>query len=602
MNCIHCSAPLTQQSPQTLQNICVHCHILPAHDSPLQIGSTGEFNSENFSVIGCKKKVTNQISWLEWLILFEDSKLGWIREAQGTWSLFFFEAANESARSFEPSALRPQDIFTYAGKRLRVQKIYSAILEFENGESLLISNGRERSQILWAEEIDRTDAKTILYQFEYTEDPRFEFPPMISRGQILEFAKLHAKNLKALDGAGRIQKIICPNCSGNFLVRFKSFSFRAVCHSCYFIVDIASDDHMSLKQFDLQYKFTPLISLGTKGKILGELFEVIGCVRFLQAESPQTEMIRYLLFSPTNSYRWLDCEHGHWSINRSVSDLQPTNKDLPITYRGQKYNYSHQSEWRLVFATGEFFWPLQKDELFKMRHFIFRPFELSQEIFASETKIYLGRYLNPSQVSSAFKLTKTLPEPMGSIPHQVSPFHHLVKEILFIQILFLTVCFFVQLRSIQNSGSTIHQSQLHFSKDSDETSQSTEPFELRGATQALSFSIDSLKSLPLRFEAQLLDLQDKRKFKFPLMNNHESQFVSSVPSGLYLLNFKILNNLESKSESFDLKVAVVYGAKSWSNFFLAVLLISMPSFVLLAIDQNFEIRRKRNLKRLKGRN
>ncbi len=577
MTCPKCSSPLEFQSLQTTQNICAQCFLLNENDSPLQIGSYGEFRTQSFRVIGCKKKATSHLAWLEWLVMLEDTSLAWIRESQGTWSLFWFDSPNEERRTFDLNTL--DERFIYAGEKYILRRSAGASLEFQNGESLLQSVVGEISQV--SEALRLKDLNSLLHIEVYAGSHL----PFISRGEWVEFSSFNFGGLRSIDQS--IQKIICPNCSSRFLVRHKSFSLRAVCNTCYSIIDISSDDHMSLSDFDRENKFDPAIAIGSQGKILGESFEVIGCMRLKNKLSPTFFIVKYLLYSSTQSYRWLREENGHWTISRVVNDLLK-NSDSRIEYRGQIYSSDHSSQYQLLFAQGEFYWPLQKSEVFEADHFVAPPYELSFE----KSAVYLGRYLSPRQVSSAFKLVKTLSRPAGSLPHEVSPFHHIVKEFLLINFVFIFVCFLIQLRSVQSRGVQVHRSLVHMAQNIDERIQSTEPFELRGAASALVVSISAL--VPESLDLSLIEIRNKTKYYFHTTPFGGRALVSSVPTGLYFLTFARNHSRDSvKTEDPSFEVTAVYGAKSWSNFFLASIAFSLPSFFTFGFDRVFEMKRKR---------
>lgn len=576
------------------QNICPKCYQLPATDSPLQVESFGEIRSRSFTVIGCKRLRTNRVSWFEWLLNFSDSEIGWIKESQGIWRLFSFETPSEQAITFDPQSLAVGDIFSYDQRRLVLKSLHWSHLVFQNGEALLKAWVGDKNLVLEAEELspEGINPSPKLYHFEFPQNVPEQRPPIISLGVQIEFTDLNAQNLRTLAGGSRIQKIVCPGCSGSFIVRYNSFSLRAVCHSCYHIIDISTDDHMSLKQFDLKQKFNPLISIGSTGKIQGDAFEVIGCLRLLDKKQLNLEFTKYLLFSPTKSYRWLNNDHGHWTICRAVYDLNKKANTLPIKYRGQKYIYDHTSEQRLVFALGEFFWPIQKDEIFEGKHFISAPYSLSFEQVNSASEIYLGRYLSPHQITSAFKLIKTLPAPLGAVPHEVSPFHHLVKEFIIINLVFSAVCLLIQLRSLQSNESSAHHSHIHFASNSDDRTQSTEPFELRDGPKALAVSVASATSKSTLLEVSLIEIRSRTKHSFSLRSTGKPELIPHLPGGIYLLSF----TTGGSKENLNFDVNAAYGVKSWSNFVFFISLMSLPSFLILTVNRVFVFKRSRKRK------
>ena len=63
-----------------------------AKDSPLQISSFGTYLGRKFQIKELLHKLTSALVWNEWQIEFEDSEKAWIKEAQGTWAIFYFRS------------------------------------------------------------------------------------------------------------------------------------------------------------------------------------------------------------------------------------------------------------------------------------------------------------------------------------------------------------------------------------------------------------------------------------------------------------------------------------------------------------------------------
>ena len=584
MVCPKCSCDLKFLSFQTTQNICANCTDASASDSLIQIGTEGEMKGEKFKVIGCRLLVGEDIKWFEWLILFETTDLAVIRELQGTWSIFTYEAPKEEDRSFDFKSVTAQESFRHLGQKYFLNRTQKAQVGYQVGESLLKWNLGDETQILEATDISTSK---MLLHFELIHHDSI---PIISRGEFVEFADLKFKNLRSIESGKRIQKITCPNCSGFFLVRYPSFSRRVVCSTCLNIIDMSTDDHISVGQFNQELNWNPAISIGSQGKILGENFEVIGQVD-LESDKPGEKSIltQYLLFSSRQSYRWLTEENGHWTISRVVRDLFWTSKQ-EVTYRGQDYTYDHSAKLRVKAARGEFYWPLYADEIFESDHLISPPYDLSSERVGNQTTIYLGRYLSPRQISSAFHLAKTLTPPTGSVPHEVSFFHHIVKEFLFINLIFALACFFVQLKSVRSAPIKAYHSMVRF--DDPESTQSTEPFEVRGVPSALLIKLTAKN--PRYIKMSLTDIRSKKKYLFHTNRSQSYALLPHIPSGVYFLSFsrvRLSDSVNLQDSSFD--VDITYGAKSWSNFYLAALILSLPSFFIFGMDQLFEFKRKR---------
>ena len=102
--CPNCGAPVTFRSPALPSRVCDHCQTivvrrgqdveavgkaaaLPFDVSPIQIGTSGTFETHGFEVIGRVRWGWTDGSWNEWLLLFNDGSHGWLGEAMGQYML-----------------------------------------------------------------------------------------------------------------------------------------------------------------------------------------------------------------------------------------------------------------------------------------------------------------------------------------------------------------------------------------------------------------------------------------------------------------------------------------------------------------------------------
>ena len=102
--CPNCGAPVTFRSPALPSRVCDHCQTivvrsgqnveavgkaaaLPFDVSPIQIGTSGTFESHGFEVIGRVRWGWTDGSWNEWLLLFADGSHGWLGDAMGQFML-----------------------------------------------------------------------------------------------------------------------------------------------------------------------------------------------------------------------------------------------------------------------------------------------------------------------------------------------------------------------------------------------------------------------------------------------------------------------------------------------------------------------------------
>src|SRR5207244_4180009 len=80
----------------------------------------------------------------------------------------------------------------------------------------------------------------------------------------------------------------------------------------------------------------PYLTLGAKGEIFGDKWQVIG---FMQ-RCDETGMYfwhEYLLFSPYKGFRWLFCYEGHWTFYEMVKDGPKSSESNRIYWNGRNY-------------------------------------------------------------------------------------------------------------------------------------------------------------------------------------------------------------------------------------------------------------------------
>ena len=102
----------------------------------------------------------------------------------------------------------------------------------------------------------------------------------------------------------RIRSLECPNCGGTVELRGHAHTMNAICVQCLSVLDTTSPSLQILQQFSAAQRFQPLIPLGTRGKLDGAEYEVIGFqVRQIVVEGVAYRWSEYLLYNPFKGYR-----------------------------------------------------------------------------------------------------------------------------------------------------------------------------------------------------------------------------------------------------------------------------------------------------------
>lgn len=110
-NCPGCGAENSFKSALSLYAVCPFCRAsvfrgegeveligkvsdLAGDNSPLQLGSSGQFNGQSFTIVGRVRKKWKDGFWNEWNLMLANGQSAWLAEAQG--EFYFLTDADKS--------------------------------------------------------------------------------------------------------------------------------------------------------------------------------------------------------------------------------------------------------------------------------------------------------------------------------------------------------------------------------------------------------------------------------------------------------------------------------------------------------------------------
>lgn len=155
-NCPSCGAPNSFFSNVSVYAVCQYCNsmivrhdvdveaigtmaALPEDMSPLQIGTSGFYENQKFTIIGRMKVGWEKGSWNEWFLLMDDGRQGWICEAQGTYAVSF-ELNLETFLAFQ-SDFDKQISYFSASENLNIKNVLKTKTpNFQLGSQINIDN------------------------------------------------------------------------------------------------------------------------------------------------------------------------------------------------------------------------------------------------------------------------------------------------------------------------------------------------------------------------------------------------------------------------------------------------------------------------------
>ncbi len=245
----------------------------------------------------------------------------------------------------------------------------------------------------------------------------------------------------------RVKTFACPSCGASITLRYPGASMSIVCGSCSSIIDVSNPNYKILteyyKKFDM---YSPKFPLGTRAKLRGKTFEVIGFMVRSDVASKYYWM-EYLLFNPYYGYRWLTEDKGNWTlvntIKRKPEITQSTMgfksfESANLEYLGdRKFRLYNKGKARVDFVIGEFYWRVSVGSEVLMADYIDPPQMLSMEKNDNEVVWSLSEHIDPSEIEEAFNVKGRLAKSsvMGAIEPSAATANW--KKIWMIWVLFL---------------------------------------------------------------------------------------------------------------------------------------------------------------------
>ncbi|PYU78816.1 MAG: hypothetical protein DMG50_26055 [Acidobacteria bacterium] len=281
----------------------------------------------------------------------------------------------------------------------------------------------------------------------------------------------------------------CPKCGAAITLRSFGQAETVVCGSCHSILDAKDPNLAILQQFEIKTSaIRPLIPLGTRGKLRGTDYEVIGFER----RSTKVDGItycwhEYVLFNPYKGIRYLSEYNGHWN-DISICKQLPMADGSSANYLGEIYKHFQTSDADTDFVLGEFPWQVRVGEQAAVTDYVHPPRVLSSEKLDKEVTWSIGEYMYGREVWDAFRLPGAPPQPTGVYENQPSP---VTTNVTGVWVTFTAFAVFLlalmagfDMRAKKEP--VLHETyQYHRAESKGETSFVTDVFELTGHTSTV---------------------------------------------------------------------------------------------------------------------
>lgn len=397
----------------------------------------------------------------------------------------------------------------------------------------------------------------------------------------------------------------CTKCGAPVKVRAVGMSLVCVCGSCQTVMDALDERHQIISKSAKKNYRTQYIELGTRGKLKGSLWEVIGYME--KTDNVAYQWSEYLLFNPAKGFRWLSEYGGHWNYIVPIKNID--SKISKGYYGGKSYALYHNGDAFVLNVVGEFYWRVEVNDFAEVWDFVKDDEILSSEKTTSEVTWTIGEYLAAETVKTAFKIDN-LPTPEGVAPNQPNIASGHLSVVSKLWTFFMVLIIMIQLIAILTSQNKVVSTNLYsyvhpiipdpigVNKEI-----STPAFSLNDESANVEITvIGNINNSWLYAAGSLVNVDTGEAVEFDQGIEYYSGYDSdgswsegsragskildSIPGGNYQLNFEV-----SGDKDADYKIQVRRDVVKFSNFLWAIVLLSLVPLFLLSRRRSFEMNR-----------
>jgi uncharacterized membrane protein YgcG len=326
--------------------------------SPLQLGASGTYMGEAFTLVGRLQWQSPDARWTEWHTLFSNGSGGWLSEDNGAY-VFSFDAELSHP---EIASLQAGQDCNLSGQHWSVASVVSATVSAAEGE---LPHPLPQGAVLIADLRDEAGEVATLQSDVST----------VSVGRPVRLAALALQGLREIsekkqDG----RSIACPSCGASVAIQLDSTK-AVTCGQCKAVVDVSKGVGADLSFYAQNTTFEPLLPLGAMANLaLGGPslpWQVVGCMGRCDLPSEEDEAFErtfwreYLLYHPQEGFVFLvDAEDG-WSWMKPLTGA-PKLKDDLVRWAGQSYKRRWSYPAKTTCVLGEFYWQARQDDVIQV--------------------------------------------------------------------------------------------------------------------------------------------------------------------------------------------------------------------------------------------
>ena len=389
-DCPSCGASVEALSASAVTLVCGYCNsMLVRQDdgivdsgrdsalledfSPLQIGTTGTFVTQRFTLVGRLQVQYDDGAWNEWYALFDDGRTGWLSEV-GDLYVMTMPVETDNPPRFEDIRAGFSEL-TFQNKRYVASDVRHISLKraAAQGELPFVLNEDSQNKVAdWR-------CEDLFITLDYSDDT-----PETFFGRMVNLDDLKLENTRSEDeikeSAGRLKGSIasenCPNC-GSSVHWVNGLTAHLNCPSCGSELAIGKDKAELITANAMRTAQQSLFTLpvGRQGRLKNREFYVMGAVRYAETDAqetfenlfsglnrtltPEGQWSEYLLYNPTQGFLWLVESDDGWNLSQTQNTWPRLDRNRQPQGCGKLYDYGG----RVEVAAGAFYWRIRSGDL-----------------------------------------------------------------------------------------------------------------------------------------------------------------------------------------------------------------------------------------------
>lgn len=404
----------------------------------------------------------------------------------------------------------------------------------------------------------------------------------------------------------RAKTFSCTNCGASITVRYMGHSLSVVCESCKSVLD-ARDENLRIidKYFKVTKQYQPKIPLGSRGKIKGREWELIGFVVRQDVSSYYTWQ-EYLLFNPYYGYRWLALNNGHWSLVTMLKQKPKTHSryftggtNTKANFDLNEYKIYFVGKARVIYVLGEFYWNVKVGTEVSVADYVCPPYMLSREGDDKEEVWSQAEYVTGKEIQEAFKDLTEIPYAVGIAPNQPTGTADMAKKVAMAWIAFVVIAFCIQFVQLASSrGELVLNKVVTYAANKKNAPITTDLFTLDKGKGNVRINLKAdVNNSWLYVYGELVneDTDETYSFERTLQyyygytdGEHWTEgsktayfLISAVPAGKYRINLYTESGDFKKLGMKSFTVNVFRRVKTYANCFWVLLFLSVPACLMI---------------------